>query len=114
MKKFSEFRHRLTFQTSAEVGDGAGGEVSHWQDAFTVWGLVEPLSGREFFASQQIKKEVSHKVTVRYRPDIVTTMRIKTWDNRILDIEAVLDLGGQRRLLEIPCNEAEPDTEAGA
>ena len=66
---------------------------------------VEPLSGREYFYSHQIKAEVTHRVKIRYREDITTKMRIKHRD-RVLEIESILDKKERREELEILCREA--------
>jgi len=98
--KISELRHRITFQKSVEVPDGYKGKKITWQDLIIVWAAVEPLSGREYFYSQQIKAEVTHRIRIRYNPDINTEMRIKHQD-RILEIESIIDKEEKREFQEI-------------
>jgi len=99
-----EMRHRITFQDSVETPDGHKGHTVEWFDKVTVWGSLEPLSGREYFAAHQIQAEVTHRVKVRYRADITTKMRIK-YKERILLMESILDLKERRQILEILCRE---------
>lgn len=106
MKKIEigTMRHRITFQRPVKTPDGYKGHTVQWQDVVTVWASVEPLSGREYFYSHQIKAEVTHRVKMRYREDITVKMRIKHRD-RVLEIESVIDLKERHETLEILCKE---------
>lgn len=106
MKKarIGDMRHRVTFQQSIKTPDGYKGFTVGWQDVVTVWASVEPLTGREYFYSHQIKAEVTHRVKIRYRTDITTKMRIKH-RNRVLGIESIIDLKERCKMLEIFCKE---------
>jgi len=97
-------RHRITFQQPIETPDGHKGHTVKWQNVVTVWASVEPLTGREYFFSHQIKAEVTHRVRTRYREDITTKMRGKLGE-RILAIESILDLKEAHKTLEILCRE---------
>ena len=72
-------RHRLTFQQlpATPQRDSTGAEVEDWQDVATVWGSVEPLTGRELFTAQQLNATLSHRVRLRYLPGITPKMRIQ-------------------------------------
>ena len=67
---------------------------------------VEAVSGREFFASQQVQSEVTHKVTIRFRPGVAADMRI-VYGGRVFGIVAPLpDNRGTRLVLmcrEVSC-----------
>jgi SPP1 family predicted phage head-tail adaptor len=104
LPEVGELRSRLTFQVANEIDDGYGGKQVEWADRFNAWAYIEPLSGREYFDAMQIQTEISHRVIVRYRNDITPDMRIK-YGGRILEIEAVIDIGNQHRFLEILCRE---------
>ena len=103
--KIGDMRHRITFQEPVKTPDGYKGHEVKWQDVVTVWASVEPLSGREYFYSHQIKAEVTHRVKTRYRTDITVKMRIKHRD-RVLEIESIIDLKERREFFEILCREA--------
>lgn len=102
--KFSELQKRITFQKPLKTDDGNFGSIITWQDVATVWAKIEPLSGREFFESQQIQKEITHKITIRSRKDINETMRIK-YEERYFNIEAILDLEEKGKIMEIMATE---------
>lgn len=107
MKKIEigAMRHRITFQQPIKTPDGHKGHTVAWQDMVTVWASVEPLSGREYFYSHQIKAELTHRVKTRYREDITVKMRIKHRD-RVLEIESIIDKKEKHEELEILCREA--------
>ena len=107
MKKIEigAMRHRITFQQPIKTPDGHKGHTVKWQDMVTAWASVEPLSGREYFYSHQIKAELTHRVKTRYRTDITVKMRIKHRD-RVLDIESIIDKKEKHEELEILCREA--------
>jgi len=100
-----EMRHRITFQQEVKTSDGHKGYTVAWQDIITCWAAVEPLTGREYFHSHQIKAEITHRVKTRYRKDITVKMRIKHID-RVLEIESIFDKKERHEELEILCKEA--------
>jgi len=103
-------RHRLTFQTRTKTQDAYGAEaVTPWTDTFTVWGSVEPFMGREYLDSRQRQAEVSHRVRIRYRSGVLTTMRIKyDLDSRApayLQIESVIEPYIRGTEMQLMCKE---------
>ena len=50
--------------------------VETWQDVANVWASIEPLSVREFIASQAVQAEITARAVIRYRADIDATMRL--------------------------------------
>jgi SPP1 family predicted phage head-tail adaptor len=89
-------RNRLTFQTRTKTQDTFGAEaVTPWADAFTLWGSVEPILGREYIALRQQQVDVTHRVRVRRRAGIKEAMRIKidmdSRDPLYLHIESIIE-----------------------
>ncbi len=102
--KIGKLRHRITIQEKVTVPDGYGGVTSTWKDMATVWSSVEPLKGRELYAAQQVKTELSHRVRIRYMSGIKPEMRI-AFDNRTFEIEAIIDPEERHESLELLCSE---------
>jgi SPP1 family predicted phage head-tail adaptor len=98
-------RHRIEIQRATVTRDAMGGEIKAWQTTAIRWANVVPLAGREYFAGQAGDATVSHRIELRYLPGIVPSMRVKTGD-RVLDIEAVLDIEGRHRELHLMATEA--------
>jgi SPP1 family predicted phage head-tail adaptor len=69
-----------------------------------VYAKVEPLSGSEFWTSQQINSQINWKVTLRYRTDIRAQHRI-IYGTRRLEILAVLPDEDRRDFVRLMCRE---------
>lgn len=77
-------RHRVSLQRNAEVLDTDGevvqdpvsGEIEReWVELAELWAAIEPASAREFIASQAVQSEITGKIIIRYRADILPTDR---------------------------------------
>jgi len=98
------FRHRITIQEHVTDQDEAGQPVDMWQDVATVWGAVEPLRGREYFAAQQVQAEVTTRIRIRYRRGIRPEMRV-LYDGRLFNILSVIDPEERHVELQLMCRE---------
>jgi len=98
-------RHRLQFQSLQSYLDTAGDTVEAWVTDFECWGSVEPLSAREFVASQAVQSQVTARVVVRYRNDVSPTQRI-VFRGRFYNIAGMLpDKDSGLEYLTIPVSE---------
>lgn len=72
-------RHRVTIEARDEVKDPRTGAVEYtWAPVFSdVPAAVEPLSGREYIAAQQLQSEVTVRVTMRWRAGLDPKQRIR-------------------------------------
>ena len=84
-------RHRITLQSLTTTQDPVTGETTPtWTDfAADVPAEVVPLSGREFLSAAATQAEVSARMTIRYQPGVLPTMRV-LFDGAIYNIAAVL------------------------
>jgi SPP1 family predicted phage head-tail adaptor len=98
-----KYKHRVTIQEYTKVDDGGGGYTEDWVDVTTVWAKVTPLSGNKLFQAQQINAEISHEVEVRYR-ELSHKNRLM-FNNRVLNIESVVDVDEAKRELKATCKE---------
>lgn len=99
------YRHLVEIQQKTVIRDPDTGElIEDWAPYAKVWAAVEDLSGREFWAAQQVQSEVSTRVRIRYLPGVNPTMRV-VHAGRHLEITAVLDPDGRRRELQLLCKE---------
>lgn len=103
-----QLRKRLTIQQRSAAQDSYGQPLTTWTDVATVWGAVEPLSGRELMAAEAVQAEVTHQVVIRYRPGISAKMRI-AYGARLFDIQNVLDENERHRILTLLCLEGMSD-----
>lgn len=78
-------RHRVRIEELVTVPDSNGdatqdpetGEVLRvWQEVDEVWAAIEPLSAREFIASQAIQSKVTARIVIRQRDGLDPAMRL--------------------------------------
>lgn len=84
-----KYRHVVTFQRLRETHNSYGETSIHidsnWEDVFTARVGIFPISGREALLDDVVKGVVSHRVVMRYRPNVDNKMRIK-FGTRIFEI----------------------------
>lgn len=106
-------RNKVIFLSHGGAADGQGGynddatSLDEWTKVCEVWGECVPLSGRELYYAQQMVPTVSHRLTIRYRGDIKTTMRAQIGD-MLLDIQVVLDVEMRHKVLHVFCEQVFP------
>ena len=97
-------RHRITFQELTTTINENGFEVETWEDYKTVWAAAGNLHGREYYAAAAVQAENTVKFTIRYLPDINTSMRI-LFRGKQYNINAIDNIKYQNRYLEIKAQE---------
>lgn len=99
-------RHRVSLQEQVETRDDeTGAVIVSWQEFAKAWSAIEPLSAREFVASQAVQSEVVARITMRYRNDVTAKNRI-VHNGRIYNIEGVLsDKDSGLEYMTLPCSE---------
>lgn len=97
-----DLRERITFQTRAAGKDLLGKPNGAWGDAITgVPAKAEPIRGREYFSQGQMQAEVTVRFIIRYRADVVETMRI-VWRGQPYEIVSPpINTDGAREQLEL-------------
>lgn len=77
-------RHQVSLQRYDYLRDSNGdviqdpstGETTQeWVELALLWAAIEPSSAREFIASQAVQSEITGKIIIRYRADILPTDR---------------------------------------
>lgn len=108
MIRAGRLRNRLELQTDTATVDEYGDKSpSAWLTTQTVWAAIEPLRGRELFAAQQVKSDVTHKITMRHQPGITSAMRFKE-GSRAFNIAAPpINVRERDRMIEVLCVEVE-------
>jgi len=84
-------RHRVSIERQNNVQDEeTGAIVTGWLEiAASVPASVEPVSGRDYIAAAQAESTITARITVRYRPNLNASMRIRH-RNTIYRIKAIL------------------------
>lgn len=124
--KLGDLRHRVFLQMSTLSPDGSGTATETWgalstseseplddgssERGTTAWCAIEPAGARdvEQVFGAALQAPLSHLVTLRYRSDVTSKMRIRwlrntTW--RTLAIRGLQEEGGRGRWLILACEE---------
>lgn len=101
-----QLRHEVEIQRAVRTDDTAGGHTVAWQTIpdGTVRAQVLPTSSPESFGAGQLEQQVTHKVKIRYLPDVTTGLRL-LFEGRHLDIMDVVMPREIRRWLWLMCVE---------
>lgn len=98
---------RLALQAAADLSDGQGGVGEGWIEVVRLWGRIEPLRATPAEQAGAAIAPVSHRVTIRYRADVLHAMRF-IHRGRSLVIHGVRDPDETRRYLICDCEETTP------
>ena len=98
-------RHRLVFQKKTQSQNSFKEWIDSWVDHCTVWGSVRPLAGRRAIEAMQLNADVTGEVRIRYRKEILPTMRISFGD-KTLEIVSLVNIEEKNRELLIYYREA--------
>lgn len=99
-------RSTVEIQSRTRTGDGAGGVESQWTTVETRRAQIVSKRGQERLEGMQIEDQISHIFTFRYRADkTITAAQRLRYDNRIFNINAVINLDERNRYLMVYCKE---------
>lgn len=107
MLDIGRLRHRITFlKPSSAVINSFGEKVPVYEDYRTVWGAVEPKTGREYDEAQKLRAETTYNILVRYLPGITADMKIR-YKEQEFDIISVLNIEMKNERLKIVASEVD-------
>lgn len=84
-----DLSHKLRIEQKTETQSSSGAVGVTWALLATVWGDLQPLTGKEFIAAEQMTSKIEAKAYIRYRTDVTANMRI-VFKSVNYNIEAVL------------------------
>lgn len=99
-----ELRHRVTLEQRTQTVASQGSLTPIWQGVATVWAAVEPVGGDEGERGKHADATITHRVRIRYRPDVSPKMRVSYGDRR-LEVVAVLNQEERDREVFLMCRE---------
>lgn len=102
--RLGPLRQRVNIQARSATVDAFGQESETWATVATVWASVEPLSGRELLAAQQVQGETTHRIRMRYQAGVTTSSRL-LFNLRPFDVRSVINKNEAGAFLELLCTE---------
>lgn len=100
-----ELRERVTIQVPTTSRSASGAARLGWANGATVWAKVSTMSGREVLQAMQSNVIVTHRLYLRFRPDINAETRL-LWRGQTLEVVVALPKN-DRSELEVLCKEVE-------
>lgn len=85
-----QLNKRLAFQSATETREDDGQSTYTWTTYDTVWGSLEPISGKELENARQISEVIDFKSLIRYNSSVLSEHRI-SYDSRTFEIVTVLN-----------------------
>ena len=85
---------RITLLRRTLTRNAQGEQVNTFTEYATVWAEKRDVTGREYFAAQQVIAENTARFFIRYRDDVALTDRI-SYAGRTYDLTHVAELGRQ-------------------
>ena len=104
-----DLRHQVTLQRRDIIRDSMGGQATNWTDVCTTRAGISQLSGRELEVARSIHSEVTHSITLRYRPEFANPTKAAAlrllFRDRVFNIVSVNNIDERCRYLELVCSE---------
>jgi SPP1 family predicted phage head-tail adaptor len=99
-----KLRRRLVIQQAVETQGPTGEMAVSWGVFAEVWGSVEPLRGREFWAGKEQQAQVDTRIRIRYLEGVTPKMKVLD-GSRVFLIYAVIDPETRHIQLDLMCQE---------
>jgi SPP1 family predicted phage head-tail adaptor len=104
--KLGQLRNEAQLQTFVETADQLGQLVQDWDDAGTpIPCEIRTANGREQVNAEQLKRIVSHVVTMWYQPGLNESQRLIVED-RVFNITYIDDIDNRHIQIKVYCIEA--------
>lgn len=85
-----KYRQPITIQKRQFNQDSYGSTTEDWVDVYATRAAILPLSGSEFFKADEINAQITHRIQLRYLPNVTPDMRILFGD-RVFWITSVVN-----------------------
>ncbi|MDB5569074.1 MAG: head-tail adaptor protein [Hyphomicrobiales bacterium] len=102
--RIGELDRKLALERPLDTPDEIGGAARAWTLVADVWGHVQPTRGVRRFAGEREESAVTHRIAIRWRPDVTGAMRLRD-GAAVYSIHAATDGDGRRRFLICHCEE---------
>ncbi|KWB17825.1 hypothetical protein WL32_25310 [Burkholderia cepacia] len=101
--KAGRLREVVTLERLTGEENENGEPLDRWAPFATVSASVEPLNGREFFASARLNAEVTTRIRIRHYEGLTKWDRVNH-GGLLYKIESIIDPQSQRREMVLMCH----------
>ena len=99
-----KLRTRVIIQKPSESQSASGEVTTTWATLAASWANIEPVSGRELLAADQMQATSRVRVRMRYLPGLTNECRIY-WPNHTLEVNEIVDVESRGVEYELLCTE---------
>jgi len=105
-----QLRHYVTVQAHTSAQNDYGEKAMAWTSNIKQWAAIWPLRGEEYLSAKGMQANVTHRIRMRHTTLAASTeitknnARIK-YDDRIFNIEAIINVDERNIYYDIMCNE---------
>ena len=109
--KSGRLRHRIAVQKPGiEKDDYGSATQAPWEDIFTSWAEIKPMTGRERWANEHTINNATHSIRIRYRNNVTPEMRV-LHGSKVYQITGIpIDPDERRKELILTCVEIQIST----
>jgi SPP1 family predicted phage head-tail adaptor len=101
-----KYTERVTVLAPTETRSFSGESTLSWETTLgTFWAQVDGLSSRDILQAQQANVIATHRIRIRYRPDVTHHHRI-VWRGRTMELASVTERAN-RTYLEMLAREVQ-------
>lgn len=102
--RVGDLNKRVVLQYETRTPDGMGGATVAWTDAAEVWAAVWPVNATQQIEAAGQAMTITHRIRMRYRPDLRGTWRIK-FGTRYFSIHGIVNPNERGAMLDVLCTE---------
>ncbi len=102
--RIGDLNKQLALEQPVDTLDDIGSVARIWSLVDHVWAQITPVAGREDFAAEHDESVLTHRILIRWRPDVTGAMRLRQ-NARCFNIHAALDWDEKRRFMLLQCQE---------
>ena len=95
---------RITIKQQSTIQNSYGEPENSWITFATVFASINPILGREYFASDVVNAEISAKINIRYLPGLHPKMKIVFGDKEY-NIKSIINVSEKNKELILMCKE---------
>lgn len=88
-------RERVTIQRPTDKQSQFGEATLEWETVATVWAQVKNLGARDYFAAQQAGTLATHRILLRFHPQLTTVCRL-LWRGRVMEVTSIIEAEDRR------------------
>jgi SPP1 family predicted phage head-tail adaptor len=95
---------RITIRDFTSSQDAFGTPIQTWYDLATVWGSIEPMTGKEYWEGHKETSDVDTRIVIRYRRKLKPSQRLR-YGAREYKIVSIVNPNEDHRYTHIMCKE---------